>query len=87
MAVDSSLYLGYIIRKGLITKGNNMKKHIVLAVFFLWQAAFGLQAPYLYSADSVADTAIQLTWRNNSVDYQGIIVSQEDHGCRIVCSN
>ena len=51
-----------------------MKKHIVLAVFFLWQAAFGLQAPYLYSADSVADTAIQLTWRNNSVDYQGIIV-------------
>ena len=51
-----------------------MKKYIVLAVFFLWQAAFGLQAPYLYSADSVADTAVQLTWRNNSVDYQGVII-------------
>ncbi|HUI91807.1 MAG TPA: T9SS type A sorting domain-containing protein [Chitinivibrionales bacterium] len=51
-----------------------MKNPIVLVVFFLWQAAFGLQAPYLFSADSVADTAVQLTWRNNSVDYQGIII-------------
>lgn len=51
-----------------------MKKLIVLSVFCLCEAAFGLQAPYLYSADSVADTAIQLTWRNNSTTYQVIII-------------
>lgn len=51
-----------------------MKKLIGLLIFWLSQAAFGLQAPYLYSADSVADTAIQLTWRNNSAAYLGIIV-------------
>jgi hypothetical protein len=52
-----------------------MKKLIVFAVFCFSQAAFGqLQAPYLYTADSVADTAFQLTWRNNSAAYVGIIV-------------
>jgi|WetSurMetagenome_2_1015567.scaffolds.fasta_scaffold01519_8 hypothetical protein len=38
------------------------------------QTVFGLQAPYLYDAVSMGDTAVQLTWRNNSADYIGIII-------------
>ena len=51
-----------------------MKKLVVLTVFGLVQAAFALQAPYLYTADSATDTTVQLTWRNNSTAYQGIVV-------------
>ena len=43
-------------------------------VLILCSMSYALQAPYLYTADSVADTAIQLTWRNNSTAYQGIII-------------
>ncbi len=51
-----------------------MKKLIVLSIFCLSQAAFALQAPFLYTADSASDTTIQLTWRNNSTAYLGIVV-------------
>jgi hypothetical protein len=49
-----------------------MKKLLLLAI--LCSTGYALQAPYLYTADSVADTAIQLTWRNNSTAYLGIII-------------
>lgn len=55
-------------------KGKTMRNAIVLAAFVLCQTAFGLQSPYLYDAVSVGDTAVQLTWRNNSVDYKGVII-------------
>jgi hypothetical protein len=51
-----------------------MKKLIVLAVLCCSQAAFALQAPFLYTADSASDTSVQLTWRNNSTAYLGVIV-------------
>jgi|GEM_PF-2290064 hypothetical protein len=51
-----------------------MKKLIALSIFCLSQAAFALQAPFLYTADSASDTTVQLTWRNNSTAYLGIIV-------------
>jgi hypothetical protein len=49
-----------------------MNKLIFLPI--LSQAAFALQAPSLYTADSASDTTVQLTWRNNSTAYLGIIV-------------
>jgi hypothetical protein len=51
-----------------------MKKTAFFAVLVLSSTVFGLQAPFLYSADSVGDSTVMLTWRNNSTDYQGIIV-------------
>ena len=51
-----------------------MEKLIVLAVLWCSQAAFALQAPFLYTADSASDTSVQLTWRNNSTAYLGVIV-------------
>ncbi|HMD67598.1 MAG TPA: hypothetical protein VKF42_01880, partial [Chitinivibrionales bacterium] len=57
-----------------------MKKTAVLLIFCLWQVSMALQAPYLFAADSVADTAIQLTWRNNSTAYLGIIVLRKTAG-------
>ena len=50
-----------------------MKKLIVLSVLCLSQAVFALQSPYLYTTDSISDTTIQLTWRNNAT-YLGIII-------------
>jgi hypothetical protein len=56
----------------MIRKAADMKKFIMLAI--LCSTSYALQAPYLYDAVSVGDTAVQLTWRNNATDYQGIIV-------------
>jgi hypothetical protein len=54
-----------------------MEKRIFLMVYLFCQTAIGLQAPYLYDAVSIGDTAVELTWRNNSTDYQGIIIMRK----------
>ena len=51
-----------------------MKKLMLGFVLIAVQGVFGLQAPYLYTADSVADSLVRLTWRNNSAGYFNVIV-------------
>jgi hypothetical protein len=45
-----------------------------LEILLFCSMSYALQAPYLYDAVSIGDTAVELTWRNNSTDYQGIII-------------
>ncbi len=51
-----------------------MIQKLALLMLLTFQAAFGLSAPYLYTADSVGVGKVQLTWRNNATDYLGIVV-------------
>ncbi len=61
-----------------------MIRTISLGLLLLCQSALGqLQAPYLYTATAVGDavfgdTAVSLTWRNNSTAYQGITILRKD---------
>jgi hypothetical protein len=54
-----------------------MKKIAAIAVLAMCQFPMALQAPYLYSADSISDSTVHLTWRNNSTDYLGIIIMRK----------
>jgi hypothetical protein len=47
-------------------------------LFILVQASLALQAPYLISATSQGDSAVQLVWRNNDAATLGFIIQRKD---------
>ncbi len=53
---------------------------LVLAVSGVFAGVFALETPYLISVTPVNDTSADLSWRNNSAAYTGIIILRKTGG-------
>jgi hypothetical protein len=51
---------------------------VVVYVYVLCQAAFGLNSPYLISATALSDSSVSLSWRNNDAATVGYLIQRRD---------